>query len=136
MAAVDGRSLLAYILSRRGCTHPFIASRVALLAELRYMEARGARLSDLEYVGGPGTFYIEGLKELIEGDRCFEKVEGDPATGRRGCIRYTCEPPSLPPEAAEAVEAALREAARLGEMELHRLVLEHPLYPRVVRGGV
>lgn len=104
---IRGRDVVAYILYRMGCTHPFTVSRVAALAELSYMSLNGERLSDLVYAAGPGVFYIEGFKEMIDADACFKKHEGDPSVKRRGCIEYTCPPPSLPEEAARLLDEAI-----------------------------
>ena len=132
MARVSGRELLTYILSRVGCVHPFRLSRLALLAELEWMRERGERLSDLVYVAGPGTFYVEGLKEMVEGDECFERREGDPARGVPGCIAYRCSPPSLPEDVKVLVDRVLGEASGLDDQALNERVLSHPLYERVV----
>jgi hydroxypyruvate isomerase len=132
---VKGRDALAYILSKTGCKHPFAVSRILLYAELEYVKDRGERLTDLTYVGGPGTFYIEGLKEIIEADSCFEKREGDPSRGVRGCIEYKCQPPELPEEARRYLDRAIEELSDLSDMELNKRVLEHPYYRKVVREG-
>lgn len=126
------RDAVAYILHRMGCTHPFRLSRVLALAELRAMERGLGRLTDARYVAGPGAFYIEGVKEAIEGDECFVKHEGDPATGRKGCIEYRCEPPAgVPAEAKTFLDEAMEEARRLDDMELNRRVVEHPLFKKL-----
>jgi len=128
---VSGREALAYLLHRMGCSHPFLASRVLALAELRSLEERGERPTDLTYRAGPGVFYIEELKDIIEGDECFQKHEGDPSSGRRGCIEYRCQPPSLPEEARRLLDQAIEEAKALDEMKLNELVVNHPLFKRL-----
>ncbi len=132
MAALGLREALAYILSRTGCIHPFRASRILALAELKALERGLGRLTSARYGAGPGTFYIEGVKEAIEGDQCFAKHEGDPSTGRKGCIEYRCEPPELPPEARSLLDEAIEEAKGLDDMELNRRVVEHPLFKKLV----
>ncbi len=125
------REAVAYILARGGCMHPFRFSRILALAELHALREAGRRLTDAVYVTGPGVFFIEGLKDVIEGDSCFVKHEGDPATGRRGCIEYRCPIPQLPGEAVEALDWALREASKLDDMALNQLVLGDPLFKRL-----
>lgn len=132
--SVNDRDLVAYVLSRLGCTHPFTISRVAALAELLSLERRGARITDLRYIKGPGVFFIEGLKESIEGDPCFKIREGDPSTGRRGCIEYRCDPPELPREVARLIDDAIARACGLNDYELNNLIMNHPLFERLVRG--
>ena len=132
MDRVRGRDLLAYILSRTGCIHPFRLSRLALFAELEWMREKNDRLTDLTYVAGPGTFYIEGFKEMIENDACFERREGDPASGTPGCIVYRCNPPSLPDEVREHVDKIVSRLSGLSDQELNEKVLTHPLYEKIV----
>jgi hydroxypyruvate isomerase len=123
-------------LSRMGCVHPFVFSRVLALAELKSLEKRGKRITeDLVYVAGPGTFYIEGIKEIIESDECFVKHEGDPSTGRKGCIEYRCPPPSIPEEDKAFLDEAIEEAKNLSMEELNNRVINHPLYRKLVREG-
>ena len=133
---VDARSAIAYILSKLGCQHPFTFSRILLLAELEALEKTGERLTSLRYVGGPGTFYIEGLKEMIESDPCFKRREGDPSRGIRGCIEYKCEPPQLPSDVRELIDNVIERVKGLSDEQLNKLVLNHPLYRRVVEAGV
>lgn len=128
-----GLDALAYVLYRMGCVHPFVASRVLALAELEWMEERGERLTDLDYVSGPGVFYIEGLKEAVERDPCFARREGDPSKGRRGCIEYRCNPPHLPEEARRALDRAVERALGVDEMTLNDMVVKHPLFGRIAR---
>lgn len=127
----DWKRLVAYILSRLGCTHPFRVTRILALAELRALERGLPRISNARYVPGPGVFYVEGFKEAIQGDDCFYKREGDPERGVRGCIGYRCEPPSIPGEIAELLDEAIEASKGLDDMELNRLVIEHPLFKRL-----
>ncbi len=96
------------------------------------MERRGERLTDLRYIAAPGTFYIEGLKEIIEHDECFSRREGDPSRGVEGCVEYRCEPPSLDEEVAKLLEEVSEAARKMDRMKLHNLVLSHPLYHKIV----
>ena len=124
----EGGELVAYILHKAGCIHPFRLSRILALAELEWLRRGRGRLSNLRYVRGPGVFYIEGVKELVESSSCYERVEGDPATGRRGCIKFKCSPPQLPRDVVEVLEGAIRESSKLDDMELNRRVVEDPLF--------
>ena len=135
MIGESDKRIIAYLLSRLGCVHPFRLSRILALADLVMLEERGRRLTGLRYVPGPGTFYVEGLKELFESDPCFEVRRGDPERGVRGCVAYRCEPPSLGGEERSVLDRAAREAEGLDDMELNRRVLEHPLYGRLAGEG-
>ncbi len=136
MARLSGRDAIAYLLSRLGCVHPFRLSRVLALAELKYMEEAGERLTDLNYVAGPGVFYVEGVKELVEKDSCFYRIEGDPSKRRPGCIGYRCQPPIIADEKARRLlEEAMERARVLSDEELNTIVVEHPLYKRLTGEG-
>lgn len=128
------RDIIAYILSRAGCTHPFRVSRLLALAEMEWLERTGKRLTDLKYVRGPGVFFIEGLKEIIEGDPCFQIHEGDTSTGRRGCVEYTCKEPDLPQDVKAVIDEVIQRFSGVGDMELNDLVVNDPRF-RALTGG-
>lgn len=128
----DSRSILAYVLSRTGCIHPFRLSRILALAEIISLKERDTRLTDLKYRYSIGVFYIEGLKELIESDECFVKHEGDPATRRQGCIEYMCRAPTLDEETNSILDKAIQEASKLDDFVLNKLVIENPLFKKLV----
>lgn len=130
---VKGRDALAYVLYKMGCLHPFVASRVLALAELRLMEERGERLTELDYVRGPGVFYIEGVKEMLGDDPCFNKREGDPSKKKRSCLEYRCGLPELPGEARRLLDEAIERAGSVDEMTLNDMVMKHPLYEKLTR---
>lgn len=128
------REIVAYILARSGCTHPFRVSRLLALAEIEWLERKGKRLTGLKYVRGPGVFFIEGLKELIEHDPCFRLHEGDPATGRRGCVEFVCGEPELPPEVRAVIDEVLSKNSGVGDMELNEAVVSDPRFARIGGG--
>jgi hydroxypyruvate isomerase len=128
VASINLRDLLGYILSRTGCIHPFRISRIIALAELYHLEEKGERLTSLVYVRGPGVFYIEGVKEVIENDECFEKKEL-PTGG--GCIEYKCGEPSIPEELRIYIDRAIEEASKLDDRGLNDRVVKHRLYDRL-----
>jgi len=128
------RNIVAYVLARAGCTHPFRISRYLALAEMEWLERKGERLTSLKYVAGPGVFFIEGLKEIVEADPCFRIHEGDPSTGRRGCVEYVCEGPELPDEVKEVIDQVIRKYSGVEDMELNKLVVEDPRFPKLTGG--
>jgi len=125
------RDAVAYVLWRLGCTHPFKLSRLLAMADILSLERRGRRLTGLRYVPGPGTFYIEGLKDMFEHDPCFEPHRGDPETRRRGCVEYKCDPPRLDPEDTALLDHVIDKYGDIDEMELNRLAINHPLFPKI-----
>ncbi|MET1101161.1 MAG: hypothetical protein ABWW69_01585 [Pyrodictiaceae archaeon] len=135
MARASSRDILAYVLSKTGCVHPFLASRIIALAETSYYKARRERLTDLKYVGDPGTFYIEGLKELVDRDECFARREGDPSIGKRGCIEYRCEQPQLASEVKRLLDEAIEEVKRLGEFEVNKMLVEDEVFKKLLEEG-
>ncbi|OYT38339.1 MAG: hypothetical protein B6U89_06090 [Desulfurococcales archaeon ex4484_58] len=129
---MDIIDILGYILSRTGCIHPFRISRIIGLAELLYLEEKGERLTNLKYYGFNKVFYIEGLKEVIKKNDCFVVREGDPSRGIRGCIEYVCNEPVLKGEVKEFLDKALARSADLSDEELNQLVVEHPLFSKLL----
>jgi len=127
----DPRSLLGYMLSRLGCTHPFRLSRLLALAEIEALKRAGKRLTCLRYVEGPGVFYIEGLKELLDED-CFSKREGDPTRGIRGCIEYVCPPPALPGDVKNLIDYVIEGYSKLDDYKLNEQVLKNPLFKHLL----
>ncbi|MCE4624711.1 MAG: SocA family protein [Desulfurococcales archaeon] len=122
---VSGVEALKYILWRMGCTHPFRASRILAIAEDISLERYGRRLTDLKYVKGPGVFFIEGLKEAVEGDPSLRKREGDPKRGVKGCIEYVGgDPPSIPEEARRVLDEVIERYGGLPDMELNAIAMK------------
>ncbi len=126
------RDVVAYILGRGGCLHPFYISRILALYEMRYYGEKAVWPTDARYVAGPGVFYIEGLKELIEGDECFVRREGDPARGVHGCIEYVCSIPEIPVDHRRILDRVIDEALRMDMQSLNSAVINHELFQRLL----
>lgn len=127
---------LAYLLGKTGCIHPFQASRILALAEIYSIQETGVKLTDAIYVAGPGVFYIEGVKEIIKENPCFEKIEGDHTTGRKGCIKYICkDEPRIPGLAKKFLDKAIDTASTLDPMQLNSLVINHPYYKQLLQNA-
>jgi len=124
-----------YILSKKGCVHPFRLSRILALAEIYYYKDKNSRLTDALYVLGPGVFYIEGFKEMIKQDECIEKREGDPSKGLKGCIYLTCkwEKP-LSPEVSKYLDRAIEESDKYDDMGLNNYVISNSIFRRIAGG--
>jgi len=128
LKAIDA---VKYILTKAGCLHPFRLSRILAQVDLRYLRENGKRLTDTVYRKAPGAFYIEGLKEEITDNPCYEKHEGDREKGLRSCIEYKCEPPVIPGELARYLDEAIMEASGLDDMALNKRVVEDPLFEKL-----
>lgn len=130
MAETTPRDLIAYIISKLGCVHPFRISRILVLANWRALEDKGSILTRFRVQGFEAGFYIDGVKEIIEKDECFKVNE------ERKCIEYVCEPPRVPRETAEIIDKVLEDTKNLGDRELNRLVILDPRYRELLeRGG-
>ncbi len=117
--------VVAYLMYRLGCSHPFRISRVLLLAEWDSKERLGRRLTDFHYVMEEFGFYVEELKDIIDDfiERgCAEKVEEEK------CIKYLCGEPSLPEDVKEILDEVLRRVEKLDDRELNRLVIKDRRY--------
>jgi len=132
---INGKTLMAYILKKTGCVHPFKLSRILAFIEIEWLKDKGERLTDIKYVRGPGVFYIEGLKEAIQDDPCFNKIEGDPKIHRRSCIEYRCETPSLPKEVEDFINKELKKALTLEEQKLNEIVVNNELFKKISVSG-
>lgn len=126
------KEIIAYIVSKTGCIHPFRISRILALAEIRALEEENKRLTSFVYRGFDKVFYIEGIKELVEKDECFRIREGDPERGIRGCIEYICPPPRLPENVEKYLVEAITRAKELDDNELNKVVVEHPLFKKLL----
>ena len=117
----------AYILRKKNCLHPFRISRVIALAELICMEKYGKRITSAKYIGGPGVFYIDGLKEELLNSPCFEKLED------QGCIKYVCnEEINIEEDIRACIDEAIRIAERASDIELNNIVVKHKLFPKLL----
>ncbi len=119
------KNLVAYILWRTGCIHPFRISRILALAELYFIEENNKRMTSLKYVKGPGVFYIEGLKELLESDPCFRRNE------EKHCMEYVCGEPSIDEVYKRYLDRAIEQANGLDDRGLNDLVVKHRFYEKL-----
>ncbi|ABN69806.1 hypothetical protein Smar_0702 [Staphylothermus marinus F1] len=125
--------IIEYILSETGCIHPFKLSRIIALAELEYYEEYGERLTNAEYKGFDKVFYIEGVKELFENNKCFNRREGDPEKGIKGCVEYTCQKPVIPEKYRQFIDKAIAQAKNLRDEELNELVFRNSLFNKFLQ---
>ncbi len=125
--------LVAYILARLGCSHPFRVSRVLLLADWRAEEVGLGRLTEgLSYVAEPYGFYVEGLQEVLERLKrsgCLRRREEEK------CLEYACAEPDLTPQEREVLDEVIREISDLSDRELNRLVTGDERYPELTGRG-
>ncbi len=125
--------LVAYILARLGCTHPFRVSRILLLADWRAEEVGLGRLTEgLSYVAEPYGFYVEGLQgvlERLERSGCLRRREEE------RCLEYTCAEPGLMPQEREVLDEVIREVYDLSDRELNRLVTRDERYVELTGRG-
>ncbi len=118
-------SIVAYLMYKLGCSHPFRISRILLLAEWEAKERLGRRLTDFHYVMEDFGFYVEELKDIIDGfveEGCAEKVEEEK------CIRYLCEAPEIPEEVKELLDEVIERVKDVSDRELNRMVIRDPRY--------
>lgn len=128
---MSSKEIVAYVMWKLGCTHPFRISRLLLLAEYSYRETYGKALAeDLTYRGADFGFYIEELPRIIEEyekSGCIERDE------RRRCLKFTCNPPSLSGVEKKLLDKIIDETRKLEDKQLNKLVLHHPLYSEIVK---
>lgn len=121
---------MAYIVAKARCIHPFRISRVLVLANWKAMEKHRDILAEFKIQGFEAGFFIEGLKELLNKDRCFHVNE------KQRCVEYVCNIPSLSELYREIIDEILEETNRLDDKELNGLVIRDKRYHELLaRGG-
>lgn len=91
------------------------------------MEKYGKRITSAKYIGGPGVFYIDGLKEELLNSPCFEKLED------QGCIKYVCnEEINIEEDIRACIDEAIRIAERASDIELNNIVVRHKLFQKLL----
>ena len=121
---ISKKELLAYIISKKGCIHPFIISRIIAYSELKWYSKYSKWLTDFKYIGFLKVFYIDGLKEIIEEDNCFQKIND--------CIKYVCRVPELNPDIKMFIDNVLAELSSLSIDQLNNKVVSHKFYDRLL----
>ncbi|MCE4614195.1 MAG: hypothetical protein F7B60_01510 [Desulfurococcales archaeon] len=130
---MKGIDAVKYILKNLGCIHPFRLSRILALAEIAFYRDYGERMTDIIYKEGPGAFYIEGLKELVEKNSCFARQEGDPERGKKGCLEYICQlDVEIEGKYQRYLDEAIAEAGSLNDMELNEAVVNDSLFRKLL----
>ncbi len=91
------------------------------------MEKYGKRITIAKYIGGPGVFYIDGLKEELLNSPCFEKLED------QGCIKYVCnEDISIERNIRACIDEAIKIADKSSDIELNKMVVKHRLFQKLL----
>ena len=121
---ISKKELLAYIIGRKGCIHPFIISRIIAYSELKWYSKYGKWLTDFKYIGFLKVFYIEGLKEIIEENKCFQIIND--------CIKYICHVPELNSDIKTFIDSALAELSSLSMDQLNNKVVSYRFYDRLL----
>ncbi len=129
MTETSIRDIIAYLVWRTGCIHPFRISRILVLANWRAIEERGTPIAKFGVQGFEAGFYIEGVKEIIEEDKCFKINE------EKKCIEYYCQPPKIPEEHSRILDKVLEQTKNLSDRELNRLVTRDPRYRELLEKG-
>lgn len=128
---MSSKEIVAYVMWKLGCAHPFRISRLLLLAEYSYRETYGkAFAEDLTYRGAGFGFYIEELPGIIgeyEKSGCVERDK------QRRCLKFTCSPPPLPEAEKKLLDKIIDETRKLEDRQLNQLVLRNPLYSEIVK---
>ena len=121
---ISKKELLAYIIGRKGCIHLFIISRIIAYSELKWYSKYSNWLTDFKYIGFLKEFCIDGLKEIIEVDNCFQIIND--------CIKYVCHVPELNPDIKTFIDSSLAESICLSMDQLNNKVVSHRFYNRLL----
>ena len=121
---ISKKELLAYIISKKRFIHPFIISRIIAYSELKWYSKYSKWLTDFKYIGFLKVFYIDGLKEIIEEDKCFQIIND--------CIKYVCHVPELNPDIKMFIDNVLAELSNLSIDQFNNKVVSHKFYDRLL----
>ena len=116
-----------YVLWKAGCLHPFRISRIMMLADWKYEERYGERLTEFKYLGTDFGFYVDGLPELLEDTKCIRRKKFMTPEGEKGCLEYICggEPEC---EGKDVLNEVIEGTREMSDVELNRLVIRDPRY--------
>ncbi len=123
------RDVVAYILAKKGCVHPFTISRVLVLLNWRSEELLGKPLLRFSVKGFKAAFYIDELAKLLEKDQCFRKVAG------RKCVEYICQSPELPEDVRTVIDDVLQSIDGLSDRELNARVVNDERFDKLLKRG-
>ncbi|RLG44212.1 MAG: hypothetical protein DRN78_00455 [Thermoproteota archaeon] len=121
------RDVVAYMVTRLKCVHPFYISRVLVLANWKAIEGLGKPMVEFSIEGFEAGFFIPELGELIDKDPCFERNK------EKKCIEYVCDEPAIPSEYKEILDNVIENTKSLDIRELNRLVIRDPRYNELLR---
>jgi hydroxypyruvate isomerase len=123
------REVVAYILARKGCTHPFAISRILVLINWKSEELLRRPLLRFSVKGFKAAFYIEELADLLDKDQCFRKV------AERKCVEYKCQPPKIPGDVRSIIDDVLRSVEGLSDKELNARVVNDKRFDELLEKG-
>ncbi len=121
--------VVAYIVYKLGCIHPFTLSRVLALVEMKWFEEHGEWPTSFTYKGFLKVFYVDGLKEFIEQNQCYKRVEKE----NHGCIMYVCKEPFLPSNIRDLIDNVINEIKDLSIEELNNVAVNNHLYSSLLK---
>ena len=122
--------LVAYILSKHGCMHPYRLSRILVLANWISLEKIGKPLARFSIEGFEAGFSIPELSLIKEeSNNCFKKNK------EKKCLEYTCSPPELGEEEVQILDEAVEKTKNLSDIELNRLIIRDARYRELLEKG-
>jgi len=135
-ATISLRDIVAYLLYKHKCLHPYRISRILVLANWRALEESGEPIVRFSIEGFEAGFTIPEIASIKEAARRGEEKCVRPNEEEK-CLEYVCnEPPKIPRKHAEILEKVMEEVRGLDDASLNRLVIRDPRYkPLLERGG-
>ena len=123
---MNEREIISYIFYKSNCIHPFRVSRILLLAEWKFQEKYGKRLTNIKYIAEPYGFYSDDIsviiKELESTGIIIKKGE------KKKCYEYIGKEIRIPEYIKVILDDIIESTKSLSDTQLNRLVINNPKY--------
>ena len=120
------KDIVAYLLRECGGLHPFHISRIVALLDMKYLEEKGKKLTEVDYQKTPYGFYSNKIPEILN-ELPVEKVEeeGYKYLKLKDDANFKIE---LPKEIEKKINELLDEICELSDEELNKRIIQSKYY--------
>ena len=123
------KDIVIYLLRECEGLHPFHISRLIALLDMKYLEEKGKKLTEIDYQKTPFGFYSEKLPKILD-ELPVEKVEGEgyKYLKLKGDAKIE---PQLPEEVRNKIDGILDEVCELSDAEINSMILKSKYYAQL-----
>ncbi len=120
------KDIVVYLLKECDGLHPFHISRLIALLDMKYLEEKGKKLTELDYQKTSFGFYSEKLPQILD-ELPVEKVQGEGYKYLK--LRDDAKVEGkLPEEVRKKIDEILDEVCELSDAELNTKILNSKYY--------